>query len=198
MVLYTLPRHFEDDVHFPKVVYGIFQTQCFWCPPPDDCQPPVSLEGSHFQWLASGIIFLGTPTDNWTDKDFFSVEGGGHSLEKEDLYFQQILLDSYVPSFTFYLILLFSVLLTILPIIWRHLVVTKGNLTNSVFTIPGQFPSILYTCHSSNNLETSYPGLPLNQRLHFPESVDAKLVLLFQSAGLLLQPSGLSVSRCFL
>lgn len=75
--------------------------------------------------------------------------------------------------------------------------VTKDNLTNSVFTIPSQFPSILYTCHSSNNFDASYPGLPLNQRPHFPESVDAKLVLLFQSAGLLLQPSGLSVSRCF-
>ena len=53
-------------------------------------------------------FFLGIPTDNWTDKDS-SVEGGGHSVEKEDLYFlQQILLESFVPSFTFYLILLFS------------------------------------------------------------------------------------------
>lgn len=33
----------------------------------------------------------------------------------------------------------------------------------------------MYTCHSSNNLEASYPGLPLNQRPHFPESVDANL-----------------------
>lgn len=166
----------------------------------NDCQPPKYLDPfpmagkwNHFSWVQYPHGQL--------DRQGFLLGWRGWSLGGERRFvFSANSVGQLCPKF--YLLSDFTIfcvcILAILPIIWRHLVVTKDNLTNSVFTIPGQFPSILYTCHSSNNFDASYPGLPLNQRPHFPESVDAKLVMLFQFVGLLLQPSGLSVSRCFL